>query len=65
MIRLFAADMIQKMDYLAQGFYDEAEPLTEAGSARSTMLSNQQDYKKAPSATFTHVFISSKIAPRS
>ena len=50
--------LIQKMDYLAQGFYDEAEPLTE-DDLRIYYAEHNQEYKKAASATFTHVFISS------
>ena len=49
--------LIQKMDYLAQGFYDEAEPLTE-DDLRTYYAEHNQEYKKAASATFTHVFIS-------
>ena len=51
--------LIQKMDYLAQGFYDQAEPLT-GEDLRSYYAQNQQDYKKAAEATFTHVFISTQ-----
>ncbi len=54
--------MIQKMDYLAQGFYDEAEPLTEQ-DLRDYFADQQQDYKKAAEATFTHVFISTQHRP--
>ena len=50
--------LIQKMDYLAQGFYDEAEPLTE-DDLLIYYAEHNQEYKKAASATFTHVFISS------
>ena len=50
--------LIQKMDYLAQGFYDEAQPLTE-DNLRSYYEEHKQEYKKSASATFTHVFISS------
>ena len=50
--------LIQKMDYLAQGFYNEAEPLTE-DDLRTYYAEHNQEYKKAASATFTHVFISS------
>ena len=49
--------LIQKMDYLAQGFYDEAEPLTEE-DLRTYYAEHSEEYKKAASATFTHVFIS-------
>ena len=54
--------LIQKMDYLAQGFYDEAEPLTEQ-DLRDYYADNQQAYKKAAEATFTHVFISTQNRP--
>jgi hypothetical protein len=51
--------LIQKMDYLAQGFYDELVPLTEE-DLRAYYKKHQQSYKKPASATFTHVFISSE-----
>jgi hypothetical protein len=51
--------LIQKMDYLAQGFYDELVPLTEE-DLRVYYKEHQQSYKKPASATFTHVFISSE-----
>ncbi|MGB2042276.1 MAG: peptidyl-prolyl cis-trans isomerase [Porticoccaceae bacterium] len=55
--------LIQKMDYLAQGFYDEAAPLTEQ-DLREFYADRRQDYRKAAEATFTHVFISTaKRAP--
>jgi len=50
--------LMQKMDYLAQGFYDEKPPLTEA-DLRAYYDSNREDYKKVATATFTHVFIAS------
>ncbi len=51
--------LIQKMDYLAQGFYDESEPLTE-DDLRGYYAENQAQYKKAAELTLTHVFISSQ-----
>ena len=51
--------LIQKMDYLTQGFYDDIEPLTEE-DLRVYYQEHQQSYKKLASATFTHVFISSE-----
>lgn len=51
--------LIQKMDYLAQGFYDEAAPLTEQ-DLRSYYAERRQDYKKSAEATFTHVFVSTQ-----
>lgn len=51
--------LIQKMDYLAQGFYDELKPLTEA-DLQLYYAEHRQEYKKPASATFTHVFISSE-----
>ena len=51
--------LIQKMDYLAQGFYDESVPLTDA-DLQTYYNQHRQDYQKAAEATFTHVFISSE-----
>ena len=51
--------LIQKMDYLAQGFYDQVAPLTEQ-DLRQFYAERRQDYKKAAEATFTHVFISTE-----
>ncbi len=51
--------LIQKMDYLAQGFYDDIEPLTK-DDLLAYYAEHQQNYKKPASATFTHVFISSE-----
>lgn len=51
--------LIQKMDYLVQGFYDESEPLTEE-DLRSYYQAHREEYKKPASATFTHVFVSSE-----
>tara|TARA_B110000211_G_scaffold121781_1_gene140506 strand:+ start:49 stop:924 length:876 start_codon:yes stop_codon:yes gene_type:complete len=51
--------LIQKMDYLAQGFYDEATPLTEE-DLRKYYDEHLEEYKKLASGTFTHVFISTE-----
>ena len=51
--------LIQKMDYLAQGFYDELTPLTDA-DLQTYFEQHRQDYQKAAEATFTHVFIASE-----
>jgi len=51
--------LIQKMDYLVQGFYDESDPLTE-DDLRSYYEANRENYRKPASATFTHVFVSSE-----
>jgi peptidyl-prolyl cis-trans isomerase C len=51
--------LMQKMDYLAQGFYDEIEPLTEDDLTAFYKV-NREDYRKPASATFTHVFVSSE-----
>jgi hypothetical protein len=51
--------LIQKMDYLAQGFYDEAEAITE-DDLRDYYAEHREEYKKPASATFTHVFVSSE-----
>jgi hypothetical protein len=50
--------LIQKMDYLAQGFYDQAEAISE-DDLRVYYTEHRDEYKKPASATFTHVFISS------
>ena len=49
--------LMQKMDYLAQGFYDEIEPLTE-NDLTSFYEAHKEDYRQPASATFTHVFLS-------
>ena len=49
--------LMQKMDYLAQGFYDEIEPLTET-DLTSFYEAQKEDYRRPASATFTHVFLS-------
>jgi len=49
--------LIQKMDYLAQGFYDEIEPLTE-NDLTLFYEAHKEDYRKPASATFTHIFLS-------
>jgi peptidyl-prolyl cis-trans isomerase C len=51
--------LIQKMDYLAQGFYDEVEAITE-DDLRDYYTEHREEYKKLASATFTHVFVSSE-----
>ena len=51
--------LIQKMNYLVEGFYDDLPPLTD-DQLREFYTERQQDYKKAASATFTHAFISSE-----
>jgi len=51
--------LIQKMDYLAQGFYDETQPLTE-DDLRAYYAEHRQAYKKSAETTFTHVFVSSQ-----
>lgn len=51
--------LIQKINYLAEGFADDLPTLTEE-ALRTYYQQRQQDYKKAASATFTHVFISSE-----
>ena len=49
--------LMQKMDYLAQGFYDEVAPLNEKDLKRF-YAEHRGEYKKSATATFTHVFIS-------
>ena len=49
--------LMQKMDYLAHGFYDEIEPLTET-DLTSFYEAHKEDYRQTASATFAHVFLS-------
>jgi len=49
--------LIQKMEYVAQGFYNEMPPLSEA-QLNEFFQQNKQDYAIAANATFTHVFVS-------
>ena len=48
--------LIQKMEYIAQGFYDEIAPPSER-QLREYYRANQEDYRRPAKATFTHVFI--------
>ena len=48
--------LIQKMEYIAQGFYDEIAPPSEQ-QLREYYRQNQEDYRRPAEATFTHVFI--------
>lgn len=57
--QIIRSRVIQKMDYLLQGFYDEAQPLTE-NDLRAYFAEHQQEYQKPATATFTHVFISTE-----
>jgi len=50
--------LMQKMAYLAQGFYDEKPPLTEA-DLRAYYDISREDYIRVATATFTHVFVAS------
>ncbi len=49
--------LIQKMEYIAQGFYDELAPPTET-QLRDYFGENREDYRRPAEATFTHVFVS-------
>lgn len=49
--------LIQKMEYVAQGFYNEVPPISEA-QLNEFFQQNKQDYAIAANATFTHVFVS-------
>lgn len=51
--------LIQKMEYVAQGFYDDIQPLSE-DDLRAFYKQNSELYRKAPEITFTHVFIAVK-----
>jgi PPIC-type PPIASE domain len=48
--------LIQKMEYVAQGFYNEVPSLSEA-QLNAFFQQNKQDYAIAANATFTHVFV--------
>ena len=52
--------LIQKMDYLSQGFYDQVEKITEADLI-DFFNRRKEDYREPASATFTHIFISSQV----
>jgi len=47
--------LIQKMDYLAQGFYDRAEPISRADT-QAYYTENMEYYREPATITFTHVF---------
>ena len=48
--------LIHKMEYIAQGFYDEIAPPSEQ-QLREYYRKNQEDYRRPAEATFTHIFI--------
>jgi len=50
--------LIQKMEYIAQGFYQDIEPLDEADLG-AFFAENREDYRVAASVSFTHVFFDS------
>ena len=52
--------LIQKMEYIAQGFSDEIVPLNK-NELRSFYESNREDYRVPAEATFTHVFVSFEV----
>lgn len=51
--------LIQKMEYIAQGFYQDIAPLDEAALDRF-FTENRADYRVDASVSFTHVFFDSK-----
>ncbi|MGB1158838.1 MAG: peptidyl-prolyl cis-trans isomerase [Porticoccaceae bacterium] len=55
--QLIRRRLIQKMEYLAQGFYDDIEPLQQADLLKF-YTANQQQYIKPAEITFTHVYLS-------
>lgn len=59
--QLIRRRLIQKMEYVAQGFYDDIQPLNEA-DLRDFYKQNSEQYRKAPEITFTHVFIAAADA---
>jgi len=52
--------LIQKMEYVAQGFYNEIPPLAEA-DLQAFFQFNRRDYAIAANATFTHVFVKGSV----
>ena len=48
--------LIQKMEYIAQGFYDDLEPINEA-QLQSYFRKNKDQYQIDAAITFTHVFL--------
>ena len=52
--------MIQKMEYVAQGFYDEIVPLSK-DMLREHYELNREDYRLPAEGTFTHVFVGSRF----
>jgi len=48
--------LIQKMEYVAQGFYNEVPSLSEA-QLNAFFQQNKKDYAIAANVTFTHVFV--------
>ena len=53
--------LIQKMDYLSQGFYDQVKTITEKDLI-DFFNGKKEDYRESASATFTHIFISSQMS---
>lgn len=51
--------LVQKMEYVAQGFYDDI-PVPAEADLRAFYQQNLEKYRKAPEITFTHVFIAAK-----
>jgi len=47
--------LIQKMEYINQGFYNEAPPITES-ALTAFFTENQSDYQVEASVSFTHIF---------
>ncbi len=54
--------LIQKMEYLAQGFYDDI-PVINEEDLNNYFLANRDQYKVDESISFTHVFVSFKKNP--
>jgi len=51
--------LIQKMEYIAQGFYQDIAPIDEA-SLSEFFAVHREDYQVAASVSFTHVFFDKK-----
>lgn len=51
--------LVQKVDYLSQGFYDEVSPISRR-DLENYFEKNKENYRKPALITFTHVFLKDK-----
>lgn len=61
--QLIRRRLVQKMEYLAQGFYDDIQTPSEA-DLRTFYQHNLEQYRQPPEITFTHVFLAAQEAER-